>query len=280
MAAEGAGAPVWDAGSLPVTRVLAGNPGPMTGPGTNTWLAGDLEVTVIDPGPDDPGHRAAILAAAGADTIVRVVCTHGHPDHREGAAALAAAVGVGVAVFHTAAWGAGELALHDGDRLEVGRQALRVVHTPGHAPDHICLLAEDDGACFTGDHLLGGGTTTVIDPPGGDMARYLASLERLRQLRPRTLLPGHGDIPGDPLAAIEAVLRHRAAREAQVLAALGPGPRSPTELVPELYRTVDPQLWPMAARTVLAHLLKLEGEGRAERTAAEPGGEPRFARRR
>ncbi len=278
MAAEADGTPGVPSGSLPVTRVLAPNPGPMTGPGTNTWLAGDDEITVIDPGPDDGGHRRAILAAAGDGTIVRIACTHGHPDHREGAAALAAELGVGVAVFHTVAWGAGELALHDGDRLEVGRQALRVVHTPGHAPDHICLLAEDDGACFTGDHVLGG-TTTVIDPPGGDMAGYLDSLERLRRLRPRTLLPGHGDILADPDSAIEAVLRHRAAREAQLLAALGPGPASPTQLVPLVYRGVETVLWPMAARTVLAHLLKLEGEGRVERVPAEPGGEERFARR-
>ncbi len=264
--------------ALRIVRVLAPNPSLLTGPGTNTWLVGDDEVTVIDPGPDDPRHRSAILKAAEPGAVVRVVCTHGHLDHSEGAAALAAVCGVGVGVHHSRALERGQLALHDDDRLEVGPHALRVVDTPGHAPDHLCLLAESDGACFTGDHVLGG-TTTVIDPPGGELAAYLRSLERLRALRPRVLLPGHGEPLPDPPAAIEGILRHRAAREAAILAALGTTATSPGALVPALYADVDPARWPAAARTVLAHLLKLAGEGRVERAEDEPSAEPRFTRR-
>ncbi|HVA21434.1 MAG TPA: MBL fold metallo-hydrolase [Candidatus Micrarchaeia archaeon] len=273
MAAEAAGP-----GPLRVIRLLAPNPGPMTLAGTNTWLVGDDEVTVVDPGPDDPGHRQAIQTAAAPGRIVRLVCTHSHPDHREGAAQLAASLGVGVGVHHTSAWGRGELALHDGDRLEVGRHALRVLHTPGHAPDHICLFAEDDGACFTGDHVLGG-ATTVIDPPAGDLPAYLLALRRLRSLPLRVLLPGHGDPLTDPTAAIDGILRHRAERERAVLAALADGPHHPTDLVPGLYAAVTPTLWAAAARTVLAHCLKLEAEGRVERVGDDPGGEPTFALR-
>jgi len=265
-------------GGIRVVRVLAPNPGLLTGRGTNTWVVGDEDVTVIDPGPDDAGHRQAIERAATPGVISRVVCTHGHPDHREGAARLARELGVGVGVFHAAAWGAGELALHDGDRLEVGRHALRALHTPGHAPDHLCFLVEDDGLCFTGDHVLGG-TTTVIDPPSGDMRAYLDSLERLRLERPQVLLPGHGEPLPDAEAAITQLLRHRATREAAVLARLDSGPASPDEMVPSLYADIPTALWPPAARTVLAHCLKLEAEDRIDRRAVEPDGVVRFARR-
>ena len=256
---------------LPVTLVRAPNPGPLTGPGTNTWIVGREELVVVDPGPLDASHLDAVVAAAAPlGRISRIVCTHHHPDHREGALALAARTETLVGVFHSTAQAPAELPLRDGDRIEAGAHHLRCVHTPGHAADHLCLLAEDDGACFFGDHLLGG-MTTVIDPPDGNLGTYLRSLDRLQALRPRIGYPGHGPILADPVAEIATVRAHRLEREAQIvaaLAALAGGPATPAALVPGIYRAYPETLWPAAARTVLAHLEKLAEEGRV---VAEPG---------
>jgi len=258
-------------GPLPVTLVRAPNPGPLTGPGTNTWIVGREELVVVDPGPLDASHLDAVVAAAAPlGRISRIVCTHHHPDHREGALALAARTETLVGVFHSTAQAPAELPLRDGDRIEAGAHHLRCVHTPGHAADHLCLLAEDDGACFFGDHLLGG-MTTVIDPPDGNLGAYLRSLDRLQALRPRIGYPGHGPILADPVAEIATVRAHRLEREAQIvaaLAALAGGPATPAALVPGIYRAYPETLWPAAARTVLAHLEKLAEEGRV---VAEPG---------
>ena len=255
-------------GPLPVTLVRAPNPGPLTGPGTNTWIVGREELVVVDPGPLDASHLDAVVAAAAPlGRISRIVCTHHHPDHREGALALAARTETLVGVFHSTAQAPAELPLRDGDRIEAGAHHLRCVHTPGHAADHLCLLAEDDGACFFGDHLLGG-MTTVIDPPDGNLGAYLRSLDRLQALRPRIGYPGHGPILADPVAEIATVRAHRLEREAQIVAALGGGPATPAALVPGIYRAYPETLWPAAARTVLAHLEKLAEEGRV---VAEPG---------
>jgi glyoxylase-like metal-dependent hydrolase (beta-lactamase superfamily II) len=259
-----------------VERILAPNPGPLTGPGTNTWLFGRGEVVVIDPGPLDERHLEAVAEAVrlrgGAGMVL---CTHHHPDHREGADRMAEMLGAPLAIYHSRAERAGELALEDGDRLLAGESWLEVIHTPGHSQDHLCVFAPEDRVLFSGDHILSG-TTSVIWPPEGDMAAYLRSLARVRDLDAGWLLPGHGEPISEPRRAVEALIAHRLERERQVLEALGPDPLAPWQLVAELYRGYPQEVLDFAAQTVLAHCLKLEMEGRVER--APEDGEARFRR--
>ena len=259
-----------------VSRILAPNPGPLTGPGTNSWLFGQGEVVVIDPGPLDQGHLEAVARAARSrGGAGMVVCTHHHLDHREGADRLAEMLEAPLAVFHRRAERSGELALEDGDRLLAGETWLEVVHTPGHSRDHICLFAPRERLLFTGDHILSG-TTSVIWPPEGDMAAYLGSLARVRDLASDWLLPGHGEPIPEPAHAVDQLVAHRRERERQVLSALGPEPQAPSQLVAGLYHGYPKEVLGAAAQSVLAHCLKLVAEGQAERAPGE--GEPRFRR--
>jgi glyoxylase-like metal-dependent hydrolase (beta-lactamase superfamily II) len=174
-------------GMSAVRRVLAPNPGPMTLEGTNTWIVGDDPAVVIDPGPDDAGHLGAARAEAGA--IGAIVLTHRHPDHAPGAAALARASGAPIYAWRP---DPGELPLRAGQELVAGGGLTVVaVHTPGHTPDHVVFFVPTLGALFTGDAVLGRGTS-VIDPPEGDLAAYLRSLDAMAALAPRTIYPGHG----------------------------------------------------------------------------------------
>jgi glyoxylase-like metal-dependent hydrolase (beta-lactamase superfamily II) len=244
-----------------IVRVLAPNPGPFTLEGTNTWVVGERPAVVIDPGPDDSGHILAVLDEA--EPVAAILLTHRHPDHAPGAARLAEAAGAPVHAFRPEA---GEPPLADGDVVDANGVHLRVIHTPGHTPDHVCYLLEGEGKVFTGDTVLGRGTS-VIDPPDGDMAAYVRSLERLRSLDPQTIYPGHGPVIFTPRGLLDFYLRHRRDRERQVLDGLEKGPQTPEELVPSIYaEEVSPDLFPAAARSVLAHLLKLEREGRIART--------------
>ncbi|HVC39519.1 MAG TPA: MBL fold metallo-hydrolase [Candidatus Dormibacteraeota bacterium] len=245
-----------------VERVLAPNPGPLTGPGTNTWILGSGETLVIDPGPADEQHLARVLAVASRRGRVAVVaCTHHHSDHVEGAARFCELAGAPLAVDFRRALEPGTLPLHDGDRLLVGDRALLAVHTPGHASDHLCFFDESSRVLFTGDHVLQG-TTSLVLPPDGDMRLYLESLERVLRLHPRRLYPGHGE-PIEPAEeAIRELIGHRLERESQILNQLGEGPASPAEIVSRLYVGYPEAVLEMAAGTVLAHLLKLAGEGR------------------
>ncbi len=257
-----------------VERILAPNPGPLTGPGTNTWLFGRGEVVVIDPGPLDQAHLEAVARATRRrGGAAMVVCTHHHPDHREGADRLAEMLGTPLALYHRRTERAGELALEDGDRLLAGESWLEVVHTPGHSQDHLCLFAPRERALFSGDHVLSG-TTSVIWPPEGDMAAYLVSLARVLDLDADWLLPGHGEPLMEPRKAVEELIAHRLERERQVLGAIGRDPVAPTQLVGGLYRGYHPDVLEFAAQTVLAHCLKLELEGRIERVPGD--GEARF----
>lgn len=257
-----------------VDRVLAPNPGPLTGPGTNTWLFGRGEVVVIDPGPLDQRHLEAVAQAASLrGGAGMVLCTHHHPDHREGADRLAEMLGAPLALYHHRAERAGELALEDGDRLLAGESWLEVIHTPGHSQDHLCFYAPEERVLFSGDHVLSG-TTSVVWPPEGDMAAYLESLARVRELNSGWLLPGHGEPISEPRKAVEALIAHRLERERQVLEALGPAPLAPSQLVPGLYHGYPQEVLEFAAQTVLAHCLKLEREGRVERVPGD--GEARF----
>lgn len=252
-----------------ILRVLAPNPSAFTLEGTNTWIVGRGPSIVIDPGPDDPSHLLSVLDEAAP--IAAIVLTHHHPDHAPGAARLAQAAATPILAFRPEG---GEQSLADGSILRGGGVELRVLHTPGHTEDHVCLFVDETGALFTGDTVLGRGTS-IVDPPEGDMTAYVRSLERLHELRPRTVYPGHGPAIFDGHAKIEEYLEHRAMREAQVLAALAEREATPEAIVPGIYGDEIPaELFPAAARSVLAHLMKLEKEGKAARTG-QPG-EDRF----
>jgi len=235
-----------------VTRVVAPNPGPYTGPGTNTWIvdAGPV-VAVIDPGPDDPRHLDALNRRLAGRTVGVVLVTHGHPDHLPLAASLAQAHGATVRRYPE---------LGDGDIVRVGNLNITALHTPGHARDHLCFLLEDDHAVFTGDLILGQGSSMVTYPEG-DVAAYLRSLERLAALEPRILFPGHWDPVTDAPAKIDEYRHHRLEREAQVLAEVRRGPGTAEELTRRVYGELDEPLFRAAEMTLRAHLRKLVDDG-------------------
>jgi len=251
-----------------VTRVIAPNPGMMTGPGTNTYLVGTDELAVIDPGPALDEHIQAVLAA-GAGRIRWVLCTHTHLDHSPAAAAIKAATGA-VVLGRPAPPHAGQdqtfapdHVLGDGDRFMFGGLTLRALHTPGHASNHLCYLLENTRMLFTGDHVMQG-STVVINPPDGDMREYLASLERLLAEDVLILAPGHGYLIGEPYREVKRLIRHRLAREQKVVWALERlGAADDDTLVAEVYDDVSPRLHGVARRSLRAHLEKLAAEGRA-----------------
>jgi glyoxylase-like metal-dependent hydrolase (beta-lactamase superfamily II) len=245
-----------------ILRVLAPNPGIRELEGTNTWIVGDGPTVAIDPGPDDPGHIHEVAREAGH--LVAILLTHDHPDHAPGAAALAAATG---ALVYAARPPEGGNLVADGQRIRAGDLALTAIATPGHTPDHVAYFEERHRSLFTGDAVLGRGTS-VIDPPEGDLTAYLRSLRRMQELSPRVIYPGHGPVVLDGPGKLEEYLEHRSTREAQVVAALAAGQRTPEEIVPAIYGEHPVDLHRLAARSVLAHLLKLENEGRAERRTA------------
>jgi glyoxylase-like metal-dependent hydrolase (beta-lactamase superfamily II) len=259
-----------------VTRVIAPNPGIMTGPGTNTYLLGDEHLALIDPGPDDDQHLAVLLEAAG-DRLRWILVTHTHVDHSPLAARLHQATGAEVLAFgpaprdqvagldaHDGAFAPDRL-LIDGDRLDTGELTIEAVYTPGHAANHLCFELAGTGLLFSGDHVMSG-STVVIAPPDGDMAVYLESLERVRRRAPRRIAPGHGGVIEDPMAVLDDYLRHRVEREAQVLAGLRAAPEgglTPEQLVAVIYVDVPAALHPVARYSVWAHLRKLAAEGQA-----------------
>jgi glyoxylase-like metal-dependent hydrolase (beta-lactamase superfamily II) len=242
-----------------VIRVLAPNAGVRELEGTNTWIVGEAPAIVIDPGPNHAGHLHEVARTAGA--VGAIAITHDHPDHAPGALPLAEVTG---ATVYAARPVEGMERIRDGDLVSAGATTLSVVAAPGHAPDHLTFHEARSGSLFTGDAVLGRGTS-VIDPPEGDLAAYLRTLRRLRELSPRTIYPGHGPVVLRAVAKLDEYLEHRAMREEQVLAALGDGWRSPEELVAEIYADHPPEVHELAARSVLAHLLKLEVEGRADK---------------
>src|SRR5215470_17726304 len=210
-----------------VRRVIAPNPGPFTGPGTNTWLLDDGRVVaVVDPGPEDVRHLAALQKALGGSAVGVVLVTHSHADHLELAERLARLHNARVSRYPE---------LGDGDVVHVGAMTLVAVHTPGHAPDHLAFWMPDDRVLFTGDLILGRGSSMVTYPEG-DVAAYLRSLERVAQLGPRMLFPGHWDPVSEAAAKIEEYREHRLARERQVVEELERGgPGTATELTERVY---------------------------------------------
>ena len=235
--------------------MLAPNPGLFTLEGTNTWIVGSGPALVIDPGPHDTGHVEAIREEAGE--VAAILLTHHHPDHAPAAATLSRLTGAAVFAFRPEA---------DESRIREGHviHGLQVVHTPGHTEDHLAFFDPSSGALFTGDAVLGRGTS-VIDPPEGDMAAYSMSLRRMLGLRPASIHPGHGPIVASAEAKLREYIEHREQRERQVLEGLAEGPRTPEELVPLIYEAYPADLHRAAARSVLAHLIKLEREGRVVR---------------
>jgi glyoxylase-like metal-dependent hydrolase (beta-lactamase superfamily II) len=250
-------------------RLVAPNPSPLTGPGTNTYVVGSgPSHLVVDPGPDDTEHVDRILAVTNG-RISHVLCTHSHPDHSPGAAALKArtqAVVLGRPAprddYQDESYRP-DRTLDDGDVIEVSGASVRAFHTPGHASNHVCLLLEPEGWLLTGDHLMNG-STVVILPPDGSMRLYLGSLGRLRTLPLTALLPGHGAVMPDPLGEIDRVIAHRLQRESKVVAGLLQlsGAATLGELVPIVYADTPVALHALARHSLLAHLQKLLEERR------------------
>jgi len=273
-----------------VVRLTAPNPGLMTGPGTNTYLVGAGELVVVDPGPADEAHTAAIVGAARRLGSIRtIVVTHTHVDHAPGAAALHAATGAPVVGYGP---------MRDGDDFEpdqrVGegwsvslpaggangagasgrdRLTLRALHTPGHASNHLCWLVEEHALLFTGDHVMHG-STVVIRPPDGDLHQYLASLARLRDATPPigTLAPGHGRLMDRVPALMDALVAHRLGRHERIAAALGRHNEATVDdLLPEVYGDVTERQLPVARFSLWAHLRALTQEGRAALVGPDQG---------
>ena len=251
-----------------VRRVVANNPGLMTGPGTNTYLVGIDEVAVIDPGPDLGRHIDAIIGASMRERVRWVLLTHTHPDHWPAAEKIRKKTGAEIAAFQPfpkpdEVGITVDRVLADGDTIDGTEFRLEALLTPGHAPNHLCFLLEEERVLFTGDHVLNG-TTTVVNPQrGGDMVEYLASLDRLRKLRRvARICPGHGDVMDDPTAVLDEYVAHRKMRERQIVKLLKAKPATIPKIVSTLYTETPEGLIEMAQRQVHAHLLKLKAEGK------------------
>lgn len=258
-----------------VRRVTAANPGVMTGPGTNTYLVGDDELVLIDPGPELDAHRDALLNTAGG-RLRWILCTHTHRDHSPLARALKAATGAQVLGFGVTPDDGRQdeaftpdQALRDGDVVACGDYRLRAVHTPGHASNHLCYLLEGRGLLFTGDHVMQG-STVVISPPDGDMQAYFDSLQRLLTLPLTAFAPGHGHVITTPQDEVRRLIAHRLKREEKIFAALAAaGPATLEVLVRHAYDDVPERIHNVAMRSLHAHLLRLERKGRATQAAGQ-----------
>jgi glyoxylase-like metal-dependent hydrolase (beta-lactamase superfamily II) len=248
-----------------VRRIVAPNPGVMTGPGTNTYLIGNAEIAVIDPGPNDDAHLDAIVAAGG-ERIRWILVTHTHSDHSPGAEPLRKRLRPDVLVL---GFEAGrdkfdpDAEIGEGHTIDADEFTLRALHTPGHASNHLCYLLEEEALLFSGDHIMNG-STVIIAPPDGNMSAYLASLARVRDLGVNAIAPGHGGVITDPAAKIDEYVSHRLAREEMVAAALATKARATVEeLVPLVYQDVDRSRYGIAKFSLWAHLQKLLTDGRA-----------------
>ena len=253
-----------------VRRIVAPNPGPMTGPGTNTYVVGETDLVVVDPGPAIPSHIDAILDCVG-DRLRYVACTHTHPDHSPAASALAEATGATLVGRTTADDRHQDLSFQPASQIEDDEcitgegWTLRAIRTPGHVDNHVCYLLDEEGMVFAGDHIMNG-STVVIVPPGGNMAHYIASLRRLLDYDVKVVAPGHGELIPDCRGEVEKLVRHRLLREAKVFGALSDAAQSLDDLVVAVYDDVDPMMHEWAKLSLLAHLIKLEDERRTIKT--------------
>jgi glyoxylase-like metal-dependent hydrolase (beta-lactamase superfamily II) len=273
-----------DAVSPLIQRVVANNPGPFTYTGTGTYIVGKPEngagVAVIDPGPYDAEHLAALLAAVEGRRVSHVLVTHTHRDHAPLARPFAQAVGAPILAArpplrqtHASAVldededeaFAPDVVLAGGEVIEGDGWTLDVLATPGHASNHLAFALREEAALFSGDHVMGW-STTVVAPPDGDMAAYMDSLDRVIARRFETLWPTHGGPIREPGPFLAAYRDHRLAREAQILAQVEGGAGRIADMVPALYAAVDPRLWAAASLSVWAHLIALETAGRVRAT--------------
>jgi glyoxylase-like metal-dependent hydrolase (beta-lactamase superfamily II) len=259
-----------------VARVLAHNPSAFTYYGTQTYLVGERELAVIDPGPDLPEHIEALERAIDERPVVAIMCTHTHRDHSPAARPLAERTGasiIGCATLALETVGpradasfdgdyAPERVLNDGDQLKIDGEALTAVATPGHTSNHLCFAFR--GALFSGDHVMGWSTTVVV-PPDGDMAAYMQSLEKLRQRDDRIYYPAHGPAVTNPQQYARHLVGHRMQRERQILTLVRENVRPIADIVANAYPGLDPRLTAAAGGSVLAHLLDLERRGLVER---------------
>lgn len=258
-----------------VGRVLAGNPSPYTYTGTQTYIVGNKsDRAVIDPGPANEAHIEAILAAVGDARISAIMCTHTHRDHSPAAAPLAARTGapiIGCAplVIETDAPRADESfdknykpdrILVDGETVPGDGWTIEAVATPGHTSNHLCLAVQESGALFTGDHVMAW-STSVIMPPDGNMADYMASLQKLYEREDKIYYPAHGKKVTNPRQLVRGMMGHRKQRERQILKLLETGPAAITEMVPQMYKGLDPRLTGAAGQSVRAHLIDLLDRG-------------------
>lgn len=263
-----------------VRRVLAPNPSPYTYTGTQTYIVGAGDgVAVIDPGPADDAHLDALVRALDGAKVNAIACTHTHRDHSPAAAPLAARTGapiIGCAPLAIETDGpradapfdtdyAPDRVLADGEAIAGPDWTLRAVHTPGHVSNHLCFALEESAALFTGDHVMGWSTSVVV-PPDGDMADYMASLEKLQQREDRIYYPAHGPAVENPRQLVRGMMGHRRQRERQILRLLGERTQSVADLVPQMYKGLDPRLIPAARMSVTAHLIDLERRGQAVRS--------------
>ena len=250
-----------------VRRLVAPNPGMMTGAGTNCYLIGNDQIAVVDPGPDDEGHIETIVSVCG-DRIHSIIVTHTHRDHSPAAARLAERVGATVVgapppedAFQDRSF-VPDTQVSDGQLMSCGEWSLRAVHTPGHVGNHYCFLLEDEGLLMAGDHIMNGSTVVII-PPSGDMAAYIRSLKKLLDYPLQMLAPGHGELIDNPRDEIAWIVEHRIQRENKVVDKLAlTGRTDLKELVTKVYDDVNSALHPMARMSLWAHLLKLEEDGR------------------
>jgi glyoxylase-like metal-dependent hydrolase (beta-lactamase superfamily II) len=257
-----------------VTRVLAPNPSPFTYTGTQTYLVGTTDLAVIDPGPDDPRHLDALVAAIAGRPVTAILCTHTHRDHSPAAAPLKALTGAEVvgcapltledagpradAAFDTSY--APDRVLADGESVAGTGWTLVAVATPGHTSNHLAFALPEAGALFTGDHVMGW-STTVVAPPDGDMAAYMDSLDKLMRRDDRVYYPAHGDPIENPQRFVRGLMGHRKQREGQILRLLRADVGTIPALVERMYVGLDPRLVGAAGRSVLAHLIDLEARG-------------------
>ena len=252
-----------------IRRITAGNASVFTGPGTNTYLIGNEEVTVLDPGPAMDSHIDAITSAKGK--IKQIVVTHTHPDHSPGVRLLQERMDVPAYGMLTETSKGQDRSfnpdkiLKDGDTFEETEFTLKVVHTPGHASNHLCYILKQEELIFTGDHIMNG-STVVIAPPDGNMKHYLESLEILKDYKLKTIAPGHGDLLENPYAVADWIIQHRLEREKKVKEALDEvGKGSPDSLVEKVYDDVSEALFPIAKWSLESHLIKLYEEDRIKK---------------
>lgn len=279
----------------PMRNLLAPNPSPLTGTGTNTWIVGTTALAVIDPGPDDPTHLAAILdAVRPGQHVSHILVTHAHRDHSALAPRLAAATGAPILAFGTATEGRSPLMaslapglpatgegldtrfapdqrLADGDRITGPDWSLTTLHTPGHLGGHLCLALGD--TLFSGDHVMGW-STSIVSPPDGDMGAYMASLHQLATRNWHRFLPGHGAPVDTPAARVQELIAHRLRRETQILRALADAPATIPALAIRIYTDIPRHLLPAAERNIFAHLIDLSTRNLVtSHSALHPGAE-------